>query len=1062
MIWRLFFYQSQIDRGLAALNGAFEHRPINVRATVLAYLPRPNTRGDGEERINRIRLDKAQGLLAGEADEHPSAASFHALGCLYLTKREFDSAIAQLEKALNLDSSNAKFSSDLGAAYLERGLSLQDADTGVGAEDLALALEYLTRGLKVNPSLQDALFNLGLVHESMKLTTKAREDWTRYLEHDSTSGWADEARDHLKRLEQPRGAIDLQERFHKFVADYERSDDESAWAVLSRGRTSEGNQIVQRLSSECLLQRSKGDLAAATRTANCLAYAGEIEAKRAGDAYTASLARVYGSQSRYDQDILAAAAELMKRGKSSYEAPRATEAIQYYERAKALFDKVGDDAESRYVDYRLGYCHLNDSNTDVSLAIFEDLAVRCERSGYHWLFAQALYSISNVQITLNNYESAVEISRRFLTLSKQIDDAAGVVKAIQQMGQAYLFLNNFHLALTMHRQGLLTVDDCAPDRMLRWRTYYYIALPLHELGFHRAAVEYEEEALQLALETQRPRTICRTYVNLGLMLGAAGEHAEALKNIRQAISIAEGIPSEKDRMQEVAYASLQAGRLYNQAGDAAAARASFEKASELYDSKSYPAFRYVALKGKVLSCIASGDCPSIEQDIDRAMDIFENYRAKILEESNRDSFFDTEQDVYDVAIDYQLSTARDERKAFDYAERSRSRSLLDLARDGVKRSDGEGGSILANHLPRRYDELKGLLPARVQILEYAVLKNKLVIWLATREDLTAKQYDIGSAELEATVRHYTDLITNPSTVNYVESERLAGLLYRMLIGPIEKLLLKDSLLCLIPDRSLNYVPFASLVSSSGLRLIQEHPLLYSPSTNFFLDSTDAARRKEGSVDEKALSVGDPAFDRRAFQPLDYLPSARDEAVSVAKRYPGRSVCLVGTTATKSSVTRLIGKFDVANIATHALNGERPWQAKLLLASESGKSPEASALHVSEIASMNLDRTRLVSLAACNTAVGGPLGETQGREGMLGLSRAFLAARAPLVLATLWSVNSDSTATLMERFHQLRKETKSTVVALQKAQIEMLSSADPNRRHPYYWAPFVVTGGMALF
>ena len=85
------------------------------------------------------------------------------------------------------------------------------------------------------------------------------------------------------------------------------------------------------------------------------------------------------------------------------------------------------------------------------------------------------------------------------------------------------------------------------------------------------------------------------------------------------------------------------------------------------------------------------------------------------------------------------------------------------------------------------------------------------------------------------------------------------------------------------------------------------------------------------------------------------------------------------------------------------------------------------------------------------------------EGAIGLARPFLAAHVPLVVASLWPVDSELTAELMVQFHRFRKEEKlSTVAALQQAQLTMLYNPQPAFRETKGWAAFTVIGGYATF
>ena len=118
------------------------------------------------------------------------------------------------------------------------------------------------------------------------------------------------------------------------------------------------------------------------------------------------------------------------------------------------------------------------------------------------------------------------------------------------------------------------------------------------------------------------------------------------------------------------------------------------------------------------------------------------------------------------------------------------------------------------------------------------------------------------------------------------------------------------------------------------------------------------------------------------------------------------------------------------------------------------------LQAYEIYKLNLARARLVVLSACRTGIE----KYYGGEGMVGLSRPFIAKRIPLVVASLWPVNSVTTADLMIRFHGYRKSGDGlpTAEALRQAQLEMLSGANSENRLPYHWAAFVTIGGYAHF
>jgi CHAT domain-containing protein len=108
------------------------------------------------------------------------------------------------------------------------------------------------------------------------------------------------------------------------------------------------------------------------------------------------------------------------------------------------------------------------------------------------------------------------------------------------------------------------------------------------------------------------------------------------------------------------------------------------------------------------------------------------------------------------------------------------------------------------------------------------------------------------------------------------------------------------------------------------------------------------------------------------------------------------------------------------------------------------------LEAHEIYGLDLTaQTNLVVLSACQTQVGTV---SRGDE-VTSLSRAFIYAGSPAVVASLWNVDDEATAYLMERFHTHLKEGKGNGEALREAQIETRAKYPA----PYHWAAFVLTG-----
>jgi|ERR1051326_5044784 tetratricopeptide (TPR) repeat protein len=196
--WRALFYQSDLEKGLIALNECYRReRPIEARISNLTYAPFSSTRG-GSDKVDPLEQSRAERLLSKAFSEKPDADAHHALGQMYLLQRQFDNAIEHLEQAKRADANNASIYADLGAAYLEKG----KLDTNQHV--FRLSLENFNRALELKPDLREALFNRALLYQSQGMNDQAESDWRSYLQRDSDSPWATEARANLRLLEERR------------------------------------------------------------------------------------------------------------------------------------------------------------------------------------------------------------------------------------------------------------------------------------------------------------------------------------------------------------------------------------------------------------------------------------------------------------------------------------------------------------------------------------------------------------------------------------------------------------------------------------------------------------------------------------------------------------------------------------------------------------------------------------------------------------------------------------------------------------------------------------------
>jgi CHAT domain-containing protein len=1077
-VWRIYFYQSEVDKGILALNAAYrEQRPLEARITQLNYAPYVTTRGDQPTRVNARELERAERILLDALHDQPGASAFHALGKFYLANRQFDQAIAQFEEALKADPSNAQINADLGAALLEKGKAELEQgksekgslEAGKALEDLGRSVEYLKKALTLNPQLVEAIFNLALCYEQIFLPEQATETWNKYLEKDSTSGWADEARRKLKLLEEQKKktAETKDNLLNEFLVAYEKRDSDGAWQALKLSRGRAGNLIVESLLDDYLnfaiAKRGKE----AADTLQRIVYVGNVEQQTVGDRFVSDIARVYSLADPQHVRALSVARSQMKAANVRFNKGEFEDALALYTQARDSFVQNANDPEARFAETWIGYCRLRIPQVEESIQLFERLSATFESRRYKSLLAQSLHALADAHSSLNEFSRALDYAARGLKVANEEQDFATAIRCLTLAVSMNLILGDYRQSLDCLNDAITLVAKISPEPKLTWPLYHEAAIDFHFLDLPASALAFEQEALRLANAAKVPLLRSRSWERMGIIYGQQKNYPEAINSAEKALAEAQNIAGSLSRKNVLARSMLTLGELNRQAGEWQKGIAYFDQAIAIYKDLNFEAYSYEAHKGKLLALLALNDNAAASSELNTVLALFEANRKRITEESNRDKFFDVGQDTYDLAIDFASSRSQDDRQAVQYAEASRARSLFEMMKTQVSLVENDNGpeiKLASETRPLTVSEIQQSMPAETQLLEYAVLDDHVLMWVITKSSVRSGRYQISAADLKNKVQRYVGFLSGSVSETFAVTVKVAKELHDILIAPIEGLLDSKLQLCILPDKNLNYLPFGALVSSSsGHYLIEDYELELAPSATVFIRCSEEARKRTNLASERLLVVGNPRFDQSKFKNLRDLPGAEREAGQIASFYPSATQ-LLGQTAAEETVTRDLKRADVVHLATHALVDARsPLSSKLLLAQE-GESTHATkdrdgVLEAAEIYQLKLPRARLVVLSACETGI-----ELAYRgEGAIGLARPFIAAGVPLVVASLWPVDSDVTADLMISFHKHRTlDHMPTAEALRRAQLESFHNSQPSLKSNYGWAAFTVIGGYAAF
>jgi CHAT domain-containing protein len=154
-------------------------------------------------------------------------------------------------------------------------------------------------------------------------------------------------------------------------------------------------------------------------------------------------------------------------------------------------------------------------------------------------------------------------------------------------------------------------------------------------------------------------------------------------------------------------------------------------------------------------------------------------------------------------------------------------------------------------------------------------------------------------------------------------------------------------------------------------------------------------------------------------------------------------------ATRAAVLAEAGQAAVLHLATHGCLHPSDSLFSYL---------ELADARINTADMMDLDLScALVTLSACETG----RGHIGGGDDLAGFSRSFLQAGASALILSLWRVEDQSTAQLMDTLYANLAAGRTKDEALRRAQLALLAPAGGpaalRTAHPYFWAPFVLVG-----
>ena len=753
-------------------------------------------------------------------------------------------------------------------------------------------------------------------------------------------------------------------------------------------------------------------------------------------------------------------------------------ASREYRRSLNLYRQLGARAREAEVASSLGLALQLRGHYDEAASLFDSALALQQAGGDPIERAKTLLNRGELHRQLGETDRARERFQKARELSRQAKDhneeaiALGALgRLAQDAGQPGAALEPLQRALELRPPG-------SHGRAVTLTT---LGVSYRQLGRLDDARRAYAEALPIFRNLGDSREEAKCLRNLGQLESAARRDAAALDDFDRALRLFQTLADPP----EMARALEGKAGVLRRRGDLEAARGLMEEALEAVEQHRFSQTSYTT----------RAEFFSTQQDfydflVDLLMEMHgktpaAGYDAAALEVSERslarsllDGLAVTRTDLHlggavpelhaserKLENEIDLLVSRQTRLIQDEAPPEQLRPVeteLERRWDGLDREraslrvDDPRYAALVQPRPWRFAEIqRELLDRNTLLLEYRLGEKRSFLWAVTPGSLESFVLP-GRAGFEKLAGEAFVSLSGSSSR---EAEISAGLrlaeLSRLLLGPVAALLPGKRLL-VVGDGILQRLPFVALPEprprpESGEPLVTHHEIVSLPSVSVLGElRREIAGRPRAP---KTLWVlADPDFGRS----FDQLPFARDEAAAILALVPPPERFEVeGREASRAAVlSGALRDYRFLHFATHgSFAAADPGGGQLVLAQVDPRGrPEANGfLHLADIYQMDL-RADLVVLSACQSALGR---EVRG-EGIMGMTRGFFYAGAERVLVSLWNVNDQVTAELMQRFyHGILAEGLSPAAALRVAQDAIRRQA---RWHsPYYWAGFTLHG-----
>lgn len=763
-------------------------------------------------------------------------------------------------------------------------------------------------------------------------------------------------------------------------------------------------------------------------------------------------------------------------------------AMDSYTQARTIYGQVGDLRSQAGMLSNIGWIYGTLGEYKKAIGFHEQALEFYRKVGDTQNEPLSMSNIGSNYARLGECPKALDIHMQVLSIRRASNDLAGLAITLNNIANCHQLLGEKQKALDYYGQSL-TLMRSSGNAFYTATTLNNIGALYKDLGEHQKALDHYNQALLLRRNIGDQNGEAATLFHIARLERDLGNLVDARTHIEAALAAVELLRANvaSQQLRASFFASVQQ---YHEFNINLLMRLHKQHPSEGYDTVALQASE--KSRARSLFELLKESYTEIRKGIDPVL--LERERAlqqAIAEKAERQirllSVKHTEKQAAAIAKEIDALTT-------DY-EQVQAQIRYNSSRYGALT---ETPSLTLKQIQTE------VLDDETLLLEYALGEEKSFLWAVTPASI--KSFELPKrSEIESAALRFYEILTarnqmvaketleqRRKRIEQTDAEyaKASLALSQILLGPVATEL-QSKRLMIVGEGILQYTAFAALpipnarpdIISSPM--IADHEIISLPSASVLavlrreavgrkppdklmavfadpvFDSNDPrlklSNKLHASAIKAALSMSDVrrSATESGLQDFVRLRFSRQEGEQIMRfASEGKNLKAVDFAANRTSATsQELAGYSIIHFATHGLlNNQNPELSGIVLSlvDEQGR-PQNGFLRLYDIYNLDL-KANLVVLSACQTA----LGKQIKGEGLVGLTRGFMYAGVPRVVASLWQVDDRATAQFMERFYEAMLNQKMRPAqALRAAQLAM--SKEKRWHEPYYWAAFTLQG-----